>query len=204
MSYSRAGADAPSNILVRTALLAVSFLAAQAPMVHAAPDAAVVRYQEVIGEIAEADRGPSLEVHADGRLRVHFPAYMRRAGDWETTLDAPSLHALVQSLLGHGVLDFDAAALRARKRQSLAARAALARRRPGEPLLFEASDASTTIITLRVGGTERTVSWSGLRSDSRQHPELPELGALRAAQRELEALMAHPRLMRRTAPGAQP
>jgi hypothetical protein len=211
MSSSHAIKATPAAILVQSAVLAVSFLALQAVSLSAAPlagasdpDAVVVRYQEVIGELAEADRGPSLEVYADGRVRVHFPAYMRRAGDWETTLDAPALDALIDSLVGHGVLTFDAAATRARKRQSLAARAVLARGRPGETLLFEVADETTTIITLRIGDTERTVSWSGLRGDSKHHPELSELGELRAAQRSLEALMTRPGLVRRPVSGATP
>jgi hypothetical protein len=211
MSNSHAIKASPTAILVRFAVLAVTFLALQATPLLAAPpggasdpDTVVVRYQEIIGEIAGADRGPSLEVYADGQVRVHFPAYMRRAGDWETTLDAPTLGALIDSLVGHGVLDFDAAATRARKRQSLAARAVLARGRPGETLLFETADETTTVITLRAGDTERTVSWTGLRGDSKHHPELPELSELRAAQRALEALMTRPGLVRRSLPGGTP
>jgi hypothetical protein len=211
MSNPRALEAAPVANLVQTAVLAVIFLAFQAAPLPAAPlddapggSTVLVHYQEIIGEIADVDRGPSLEVRADGRVRAHFPAYMQRAGDWETTLDQPALGALIDSLVGHGVLDFDAAATRARKRQSRAARAVLARGRPGETLLYEATDETTTVITLRVGGTERTVSWSGLRSDSKHHPELPELGRLRAAQRTLEALMARPDLVRRPRPGATP
>jgi hypothetical protein len=209
MSNSRAASAAPAAILVQIVVLAVSFLALPARPVPAAPpgnatDTVVVRYQEVIGELAEADRGPSLEVRADGRVQVHFPPYMRRAGDWETTLDARSLDELIGTLVGHGVLDFDAGATRARKRQSLATRAARARQRPGETLLFEAADETTTIITVRDGDTERTVSWSGLRGDSKHHPELPELAALRAAQRVLEALMVRPGLVRRPFAGGTP
>jgi hypothetical protein len=209
MSNSRAASAAPAAILVQIVVLAVSFLALPVLSLQAAPpggatDTVVVRYQEVIGELAEADRGPSLEVRADGRVRAHFPAYMRRAGDWETTLDAQSLDELIATLVGHGVLDFDAVATRARKRQSLATRAARARQRPGDTLLFEVADETTTIITVRDGDTERTVSWSGLRGDSKHHPELPELTELRAAQRVLEALMIRPGLVRRPLPGGAP
>jgi hypothetical protein len=211
MSNPRALEAVPPANLVQAAVLAVIFLALQAAPLPAAPlgDApdgspVVVRYQEIIGEIADVDRGPSLEVRADGRVRAHFPAYMQRAGDWETTLDQSALGALIDTLVGHGVLDFDAAATRARRRQSRAARAVLARGRPGEARLYETTDETTTLITLRIGDTERTVSWSGLRSDSQHHPELPELGRLRAAQRTLEALLGRPDLVRRPRSGATP
>jgi len=103
------------------------------------------------------------------------------------------------------VLEFDAPAVRAAARASLAsARArALATRQP--IALFEASDASTTVIEMAVeryvpttpGAREaRNVStrvvWTGLRGDAVQHPDVPALGELAAAEQELRALRDHP------------
>ena len=111
----------------------------------------------------------------------------------------------MQSLARNGVLDFDAPAVRAAARASLvAARArALATRQP--IALFEASDASTTVIEMAVeryvpttpGAREarnvsKRVAWTGLRADAVQHPDVPALGNLAAAEQELRALREHP------------
>ena len=45
------------------------------------PAAVVIHYAERIGEIGEADAGPSVTIYGDGRVGVHYPRYMRRAGE---------------------------------------------------------------------------------------------------------------------------
>ena len=59
----------------------------------------VVSYTEVLGEIGEADAGPSVHVHGDGRVRVHYPAYMTRAGDWELQLSAEELLQAIAEII---------------------------------------------------------------------------------------------------------
>lgn len=164
-------------------------------------DVAVVVYREVIGEIAGPDRGPTLTVFGDGRIVAHYPVYMKRAGDWERRLSRQELDALLGSLAVKGVLDFDAPTVRAAARaaeESTRARD----RAAGRPLaLVEVSDPSTTIIEMTVeryvsatpGARTATniakrVAWTGLRTDAAEHPEVPALRDLAAAERELRAL----------------
>lgn len=164
-------------------------------------DVAVVVYRELIGEIAGPDRGPTLTIYGDGRVVAHYPVYMKRAGDWERRLARTELDALLASLAAKGVLDFDAASVRAATRASAAA--ALARARgAGQPVaLFEASDQSTTSIEMRVaryvpatpGARAREdvsarAAWTGLRTDATRHPDVPALRDLAAAEAELRAV----------------
>ena len=58
-------------------------LAGGAPTVEVArrPDAVVVVYREILGEIGGADRGPTVTVYGDGRVVAHYPIYMKLAGE---------------------------------------------------------------------------------------------------------------------------
>jgi hypothetical protein len=173
------------------------------------PGAVVLVYREVLGEIGGDDRGPTLTVYGDGRAVAHYPRYMKRAGDWEHRLGGAELDALLASLATKGVLDFDPAAVRAAARASLAATHARARA-AGRPVeLFEASDASTTVIEVAVaryraahpGAREvrdvvRRAAWTGLRSDAERHRDVPALQGLAAAEQELRALREHPAFRR--------
>lgn len=169
------------------------------------PDVAVVVYREILGEIGGADRGPTLTIFGDGRTVAHYPLYMKRAGDYELRLAPGEVDALLRSLATKGVLDFDATATRAAARTSMTAarQRALAANTPIQ--LFEAVDASTTVIEVAVERyvaatpgarevrhvTTRAV-WTGLRADIDQHPDVPALRALGAAEEELRALRDRP------------
>jgi len=156
------------------------------------PGTVVVRFQEIHGEIDAADAGPSVEVRGDGSARVRYPAYMRRAGDWTTRLDAAEMDRLIGLLVGAGLLDFDAAAV-ARAKEARAARPT-AGGRPADR--YVVLDASTTVIELHVGAVARTIRWQGLRGDARRYPGLAALQGLAEAQRELLHLMERPDLTR--------
>lgn len=156
------------------------------------PAAVVVSFHETLGEVADPDPGPSLEVFGDGRIAVHYPRYMVRAGDWADRLSPGALQDLVRSLVDEGVLDLDESTVRANLAHARAARRAAARR--GEATLFEASDASTTTILLRADGREHRVTWHGIRADAYAHPDVPEVQALRRAHDTVRQVMERPTL----------
>jgi hypothetical protein len=193
--------------------LIVAAVAAAAPPIAALPtieparrsDAVVVAYREVLGEIGGDDRGPSLTIYGDGRMVAHYPLYMKRAGDYEARLAPGELDTLLASLATKGVLDFDGPTIRAAARAAtIAARQrALATNTP--ITVFEAADASTTVIEVAVeryvpatpGAREarnvtRRAVWTGLRTDVQRHPDIPALRDLAAAEQELRALRDRP------------
>ena len=159
-----------------------------------APTALVASVREVLGEIADADPGPSIQVFGDGRVAVHFPHYMIRAGDWTDHLSPAELQRLVRTLVDDGLLDFDDRATRAAVGRVQSARRAAALR--GEATVFEASDPSTTTIALRAGGRAHTVVWRGLRADAHTLPDVAEIQRLRHAHDALQALATRPGLRR--------
>lgn len=69
----------------------------------------VIHYQQNIQMLSGIDDRPSLKVFGSGRVVVHFPVYMKKAGDYEMQLDDEELVNLIQSLSSNGVMDFDEA-----------------------------------------------------------------------------------------------
>jgi hypothetical protein len=178
----------------RAALVAAC--AILSPGVFAEPAAPIVSYREVLGEVGEADAGPALHVFADGHVSVHYPRYMKRAGDYRLRLTPGQVTALVHSLTGKGLLDFDSASVR-----RSVADAGQARRRAstlrGEPATQTfVADASTSIIELQVGARRNKLTWQGLREDARANPEVVALQNAAAAETELRALLERPDLER--------
>jgi hypothetical protein len=144
----------------------------------------VASLTEVLGEVGDADAGPSVKVHGDGRADVHYPRYMKRAGDYVVQLSPNELDALVASLVDDGLLDLDPQAVRSAQRQTLRLSAA--------PVLVVTADAPTTIIEIRTGRGARRIVWNGLREDARQYPNVSALQNLAAAEQRLRAVMERP------------
>jgi hypothetical protein len=169
------------------------------------PQALVLRFSESYVSIADPDPGSSLEIHADGRVVVHYPPYMKRAGDYEMHLSAGALRSLVASQLARGVAEFDPVSARKRVRE-----VALERGRAAgseRPELFVAADASISRIELRLRrytaagrpsqvDLVKQISWKGLAAHARRYPEIPALEELARAQTELLELMQSTDLVR--------
>src|SRR5262245_8822303 len=157
----------------------------------------VVSYAETLGEIGLADAGPSVRVYGDGRLEVHYPGYMKRAGEWTAQLSPSEVDGLVAALADDGVLDFDVAAVRHARRGAGVARrqaAALA----GKPVTYEVtSDADTATIEVQLNTVHKKVVWPGLRADARTYPEVAQIQRLAAAEHKLRAFMERGDLRRR-------
>lgn len=160
-------------------------------------DTVVIRFQEILGEFADGDQGPSIEIHGDGTARVHYPAFMKRAGDYTTQLGAAEMDRLIAVVVSGRLLDFDAAAT-SRAKAHAAARAATTASANGRPTRHIVLDASTTVLELDLGGVRRTIRWSGLRSDTRRYPSVTGIQGLAHAQRELLTLMERGDLTRMT------
>ena len=159
-----------------------------------APTTIVASVHEFLGEGADADPGPRIDVYGDGRIAVHRPHYMTRPGDWTDRLRPSDLETLLGSLVADGLLDLDGPRMRERVLQAARARRAAARR--GENTLFEASDPGTTELTLRANGRENVIHWTGLRADAWAHPGIPEIQRLNRARARLSALADRPSLRR--------
>ena len=161
------------------------------------PDSVVLQLTEDVG-IRDADDTPLVRVYGDGRVAVHFPDYMRRAGDYELTLPESTVQELVRTA-ADTLLSFDSAATES---QVLALETA----ERSEGLIVEASDETTTILEVRFeryrpkGAAEdirdglRRVAWTGLVNDAGRFRGVSALQELARIQRQLRALTEHPDL----------
>ncbi len=162
------------------------------------PSMVLVHFRERLVALEDEDPGPSLTVYGDGRVAVHYPRYMKRAGEYTLQLDPEELGGLMRSLASRRLVEFDEPAVRQRKAEAARSRAQL----------FEVFDATTTEIELNLEryqpaagarvlrNVHKRLAWHGLRADAKRYPELTELGDLAAAHRELQALLERPDLVR--------
>lgn len=184
--------------LALTVLGHVVAVSAQSPYeIPSSPDVVVLQLSVEVG-IRGADDTPRVRVHGDGRVAVHFPAYMRKAGDYELRLPEPALQALLESAFA-ALLPFDSTAARS---QVLALETA---ERNDGPIVG-VSDEATTIIEARferyrpegaagdIGGGVKRVAWTGLANDAGRFRDVVALQDLAGVRRQLLALTDHPDL----------
>jgi hypothetical protein len=162
----------------------------------------VVEYNLVHHMLAEPDPQPLLRIYGDGRVHVHYPAYMERAGDYELQLSQPELRTLLRDLSRDGVIDFDRAAMRSQRQQLEAQRRAATGR------LFHVSDSTDTVIRVRLDEyqrgpgsprilkLERRFVWPDLPQDARRFPQLAEITNANQAAQRLETLLHRADLVR--------
>jgi hypothetical protein len=155
----------------------------------------VIEYNLVHHMLAEPDPQPLLRIYGDGRVHVHYPVYMKRAGDYELQLSQPELRALIRALAGDGIIDFDRATAREKRRQLQA------QQRAATGTLFEISDSSETVIEIRldeyqqapgtaaVRNLEKRFAWSDLPQDARRFPGWAEIVKANNAAQRLESLL---------------
>ena len=161
------------------------------------PDIVVLQLAEDVG-IRDADETPLVRVYGDGRVAVHFPDYMRRAGDYELTLPGSTVRELVGTAVDT-LLSFDAA-----ETESDVLVLEAAERRDG--LIVDVADEATTILEVRFeryrpeGAAEeirdgvKRVAWTGLVNDAGWFRDIGALRELAGIRRRLRALADHPDL----------
>jgi hypothetical protein len=158
----------------------------------------VVSFTEVLGEIKDQDPGPSLRIHGDGYVAVHYPRYMKRAGDYALQLSPQEMDNLMRLLIAdRKIMEFDETAARRSKRDS-----AIAMQGSSRSKLLAVLDDSTTVIELRMDrykppsgngqeilNVDKKISWNGLSSDARQFPNIEAIQNLAAVRQELVSIM---------------
>jgi len=182
---------------------AVSPAAAQRPTIElpANADTVVLEYTTVHHMLAEQDPEPLLRIFADGRVRVHYPVYMAKAGDYEARISAAELRGLLLYLAADGVLEFDPSATREQR-----AIAAAAERSAGR--LHHVSDVTETLIEIRLGsyraadaqdvvtGFRKSVRWPNVYTDAQRFGAIAGVQTLARAEERLRAFLNRPDLAR--------
>jgi len=166
------------------------------------PDEPIISYRLDIAMLANIDDRPTMSVYGDGRVTVHYPLYMKKAGDYQMQLDEDELVELIQSLSANGVLEFDdrkvKKSIRDKKKQS---------RAKGQ--LHAISDAAVTEIDIRLDEYQKNSSaspvkkfhkqfkWANIEHDARRYPKQPDIVDANQSVQRLRSLMKDLRLERR-------
>lgn len=162
----------------------------------------VIEYNLVHRMLAEQDPEPLLRIYGNGRVHVHYPAYMKKAGDYERQLSQPELRALLRDLATDGIIDFDLAKTK-QQRKNLKAQ-----QRTATGTVFYVSDSSDTVIDIRLDeyqkgpGTARARNlrkrfiWPDLKQDAQRFPQSREITNANNGAQRLESLLRHDDLVK--------
>ncbi len=158
----------------------------------------ILRMTRHMGLVAGPDNGPRVVVWDDGVVDIHYPAFMKRAGDYRLELDGIELEAFVSDLVGSGLLEFDPTLVREELAHKAASSGGAGR------VVSQEMDRGFTEIEYRLpaaadkGMVQGAVRWTGLQSSARRHPDVKALQELARIERRLLDLANDARVVRVT------
>lgn len=156
----------------------------------------VIHYQQKVQMLSAADDRLSLSVFGNGHVLVHFPVYMKKAGDYELWLSQPELVQLIQGLSSNGIFDFDHARVKGEKNSF-----DLKMKAKGQ--LHHVSDDLEIIVDIRLQNYQKTASspvqpnlvkrfsWKNLQQDARYYKNNQSIQSAAKAIRTLDDLVFH-------------
>ena len=163
-------------------------------------DFVLLEYHQWIPRIANQDQQPLLRIYGNGQVVVHFPDYMKQAGDYEMTLPQQKLNILLGSLEQNGIFSFDQKKVKQLKIQSenFQKSNSLEFSTRSEEVISDirinlalfSPDASGSPIP----GFSKIFKWTNLKWDAQKHADVPELVNAAAAEQQLDELLNHPDL----------
>jgi len=162
----------------------------------------VIEYNLVHDMLAEPDPEPLLRVYGNGRVHVHYPAYMKKAGDYELQLSKPELNALIRDLANDGIIDFDKNTIREQRKQLEE------QQRDQTGVLHYVSDSSHTVIDVRLDEYQKNPNsekikdlqtqffWPDLKQDAQRFPKSQSIRDANSAAQRLNTLTQHHNLVK--------
>ena len=127
------------------------------------------------------DRQLIVQVHDDGCIALHRPAFHRDAGDYRLQLSAADWQTLRQQI--DALRSFDAT----KARTDLVNKQGRYRK-DGAAAIMEVVDADHFELTWRNGSKQARADWSGVHADAEQFPEIVALAQLSRTIANLQAL----------------
>ncbi len=175
------------------ALLVVAALLAPAVGGQAPSGTLVLEYHRVYHLLEDRDPLPLLRIYADGRVLVHHPIYMARAGDYELQLTQAELTNLFDVLEGQGLRSFDPIQTSQDRDAAVAADAA-------RGTLSTVTDRSETVIRIRgqvQGGALQAsaadafqeIRWDNVVTDAARFPGVAGVQSLNLAEQQLQQIV---------------
>lgn len=163
------------------------------------PDTRIISYSVTSEMLEDPDLIPRIQVYGDGRVWVHYPNYMTKAGDYETWLNQGELRQLL--LVLSGVFDFDPIAVK-RSRKLIKE----AREQQTGRLQHHSDDTSEQIEVVLdtyqsnakavAKKIDMKLSWKNIAIDATEYPELTSIQKLNGARNSVRALLSRSDLAR--------
>ncbi len=194
--------------LLAVCLMAVASTASAQPVFSypADPGVVIISYSETPLMLGNPDLTPRIQVFGDGRVQVHYPVYMKKAGDYELYLSPEEIQQLLQVL--SGVFSFDPVAV-SQASQAIAQSEVL----KGGILTYRSESTLEHIqVQLDVyqagpGAVAQSVnldlSWKDIAADAQAFSEIIALQQLAGARQGIRALLSRNDLLKVNAAGTQ-
>ena len=156
------------------------------------PDTRIISYSSTPEMLANPELTPRIQVFGDGWVWVHYPEYMKKAGDYELYLNPGEIRQLL--LVFSGVFDFDVNAVELSRKAIKEARELQDGR-----LLYRSDDTleqfEVQLDSYQAGPGEPAqpvnldLSWKNIVADARDYPQLDELQKLNGARNSIRSLL---------------
>ncbi|NNL95817.1 MAG: hypothetical protein HKO64_09370 [Xanthomonadales bacterium] len=156
------------------------------------PEVPVISYSETPELLGNPDRTPRVQVFGDGLVWVHYPVYMKKAGDYQMQLNPVQLHKLLSEV--SAIFDFDVEAVMEEQNRRLSqARAqgglqhfrSETTREDWEFNLSSFQDSPTS----SGRPVNHKITWNNDYSTVDEHPALKEFADLVRAREAIQALL---------------
>ena len=159
----------------------------------------LIHYRQHIHMLSATNDMPSLRIFGDGQVLVHYPAYMKKAGDYRMQLEQDELIRLLRSLSSDGLMDFDED--NTRKTIDAKRRALKAKGR-----FYAVSDAVETIVDIhldeyqknkasrRIKNFHKRFKWKNIEHDAARYRDINGITGANSSVTRLKDLMKDARL----------
>lgn len=162
----------------------------------------IVSFQQDIKMLSATGDMPTVKVYGSGRVLVHYPVYMKLAGDYEMQLDGAELVNLIRAMSDDGMMSFDRKKV-AEKMQA----AKKAERKKGE--LFAISDSVESIVDISLDEYQanklspkqkdftKRFQWKDIEHDAKRYKDNVDIVKANQSVLRLQGLMKDSRLLKK-------
>ena len=181
------------NGLTVTLTLLIALASTPSGAAPATQSAQPIFEYEVIHEMLVTVDRQRIEVYEDGRVRIHFPAYMKRAGDYLLQLSDNELQTLTERLSSPNVQLFDPHLVTAEMEVAQVAKRTVT-------AISDASYSNFEFIPSvspgNAGGLSDVygawkIRWANLQHDARSNPKIKSLRELADIEQSLQDMTNH-------------
>ena len=164
----------------------------------------VIYYQQNVEMLSRMNDKKSLSIYGNGRVLVHYPVYMKIAGDYEMQLSSAELEDLLKSLSRNGIMDFDESKVKEKVD-------AVEKSLQAKGLFYDVSDAVVTNIDISLDKYQKNTAspilnnfrkhfrWKNIEHDVKRHESNVALVKANDSVSQLKKLMIDERLVSKAA-----